>query len=395
MNILNVCSNFDPVTGGGEAERTFQMSKYLLVEGVNCRILTVDNGLNEQRKIALGDAMVIVLPCLLRRFYVPRVSLRYIQQLVDEADVVHLIGHWTLLNALVYWAIKRARKPYVVCPAGALPIFGRSKIIKKIYNLIIGSKIVRDANMCISITDQEVDCFISSGVPPEKVLVIPNGIADADFTSCQVDNFRKKYSLGVRPFILFVGRLNLIKGPDLLLRAFCNVINRIDNVDLVFVGPDGGLLQELESLARATGLENRVHFIGYLGGADKSDAYHAAELLVIPSRHEAMSIVALEAGICGTPVLLTDQCGFDQLQETGGGWVIPASVEGLEKGLVEILLRPELIKLAGVNIKSYVAENFSWNTIVQAYMGMYVQLIAVSNGMSFAQTSTVDQRAGA
>jgi glycosyltransferase involved in cell wall biosynthesis len=108
-----------------------------------------------------------------------------------------------------------------------------------------------------------------------------------------------------------------------------------------------------------------------------------------------MSIVALEAGICGTPVLLTDQCGFDQLQETGGGWVIPASVEGLEKGLVEILLRPELIKLAGVNIKSYVAENFSWNTIVQAYMGMYVQLIAVSNGMSFAQTSTVDQRAGA
>jgi glycosyltransferase involved in cell wall biosynthesis len=192
MNILNVCSNFDPVTGGGEAERTFQMSKYLLIEGVNCRILTVDNGLNEQRKIALGDAKVIALPCLLKRFYVPRVSLRHIQQLVDEADVIHLIGHWTLLNALVYWAIKRSQKPYVICPAGALPIFGRSKIIKKIYNLIIGSKIVRDANMCISITDQEVDCFISSGVAPEKILVIPNGIADVDFMSCHVDNFRKK-----------------------------------------------------------------------------------------------------------------------------------------------------------------------------------------------------------
>jgi glycosyltransferase involved in cell wall biosynthesis len=178
------------------------------------------------------------------------------------------------------------------------------------------------------------------------------------------------------------------------LRAFCNIKRRIDNVDLVFVGPDGGLLQELKSLARATGLENQVHFIGYLGGTDKSDAYHAAEFLVIPSRHEAMSIVALEAGICGTPVLLTDQCGFDQLQETGGGWVVPASVEGLEKGLVEILLRPELIKPAGVNIKNYVVEHFSWNIIVKAYMSLYVQLVAGSGGVPFSRTSTVDQRAG-
>jgi glycosyltransferase involved in cell wall biosynthesis len=150
------------------------------------------------------------------------------------------------------------------------------------------------------------------------------------------------------------------------------------------------MLKELESLTEEMGLGNRVLFVGYLGGTDKSDAYHAAELLVIPSRHEAMSIVALEAGICGTPVLLTDQCGFDQLQEKGGGWVVPASVEGLEKGLVEILLNPELIKPAGVSIKKYVAEYFSWNVIVQTYMSLYFQLVAASG-----RTSTIDQRAGA
>lgn len=390
MNILNVCSDFDPVTGGGEAERTFQMSKFLMIAGANCRILTVDTGLSEQRKMELGEARVVALPCLLRRFYVPKMSLRYIQQLVDEADIVHLIGHWTLLNALVYWAIRRARKPYVVCPAGALSIFGRSKIIKNVYNSIVGNKIVRDANMCVAVTQQEINCFASSGVTAEKVVVIPNGIADAEFISSNVDSFRKEHSLDARPFILFVGRLNLIKGPDLLLRAFCNLKDRIDNIDLVFAGPDGGMLKELESLTEEMGLGNRVHFVGYLGGTDKSDAYHAAELLVIPSRHEAMSIVALEAGICGTPVLLTDQCGFDQLQEKGGGWVVPASVEGLEKGLVEILLNPELIKPAGVSIKKYVAEYFSWNVIVQTYMSLYFQLVAASG-----RTSTIDQRAGA
>lgn len=392
MNILNVCSNYDPVTGGGEAERTFQMSKFLLLAGVNCRVLTIDIGFSESRKMELGEAKVLALPCLFRRFYVPKVSLRYIRKLVDEADVIHLIGHWTVLNALVYWAIKRSRKPYVICPAGALSIFGRSKFIKNVYNWIVGKKIVRNANMCIAVTPQEMNYFISLGVAAEKVLVIPNGIADADFVSRDVDNFRKKYSLGVRPFILFVGRLNLIKGPDLLLRAFGNLKDKAGNLDLVFVGPDGGLKQELESLARGLGLESRVHFLGYLGGTDKSDAYHAAELLVIPSRHEAMSIVALEAGICGTPVLLTDQCGFDQLQEMGGGWIVPASVEGLEKGLTEILSNPGLMRSAALSIKKYVGKYFLWNVIVQTYMSLYFQLIAASRRTPFERASAIGRR---
>ena len=374
MKILNVCANFDPFTGGGEAERSFQMSKSLLLTGEDCRVLTVDTGLTDLRKNALGETGVIALPCWFKRFYVPKVSLRYIQQLVDAADFIHLIGHWTVLNVLVYRAIRRAKKPYVICPAGALFIFGRSKILKLIYNVLIGNRIIKNANACIAVTDEERNYFISSGVAARKVIVIPNGIAESDFKSSDVDVFRRKNSLVSKRFILFVGRLNLIKGPDLLLRAFCNIKDQHNNIDLVFVGPDGGLLRELKSLVRLQGAESRVHFAGYLGGADKSDAYHAAEMLVIPSRHEAMSIVALEAGMCGTPVLLTDQCGFNQLEENGCGWVVPASVEGLERGLAAILSNPEQIESAALNIKKYVTEHYSWNVVVQSYRGLYAQL---------------------
>lgn len=380
MNVLNVCSNFDPITGGGEAERSFQMSKFLLMAGVTCRVLTINTGLSGQRINALGEAGVIALPCWVRRFYIPKVSLLHIQRLVDASDVVHLVGHWTILNALVYRAIRKTKKPYVVCPAGALSIFGRSKILKKIYNLMIGNKIIRNAATCIAVTSGEKNYFISSGVAAERILVIPNGIAAADFISNDVGGFRKKYALGPKPFVLFVGRLNLIKGPDLLLQAFCNLKNRIGNVDLVFVGPDGGMQEQLKTLAQEAGVGNRVHFIGYLGGAEKSDAYHAAELLVIPSRHEAMSIVALEAGICGTPVLLTDQCGFDQLAKIGGGWVVPASVAGLEKGLIEVLSHPDLLGPAALSIKQYVAEYFAWDIIVQSYKNLYTHLTVTSAG---------------
>jgi glycosyltransferase involved in cell wall biosynthesis len=374
MKVLNVCSNFDPITGGGEAERSFQLSQFLIKSGVPCRLLTIDTGLSEQRINCLGAAAVIALPCWARRFYVPKVSLRHIRQLVDESDVVHLIGHWTILNALIYLAIRKAGKPYVVCPAGALTIFGRSKILKKIYNLTIGNKIIRNASACIAVTADESLSFISFGVAAEKIQVIPNGIAATDFASNNVDHFRRKYGLGTTPFALFVGRLNLIKGPDLLVQAFCNLRNRVDNFDLVLVGPDGGMQDHLKALVRDAGLSKRVHFIGYLGGAEKSDAYHSAELLVIPSRHEAMSIVALEAGTCGTPVLLTDQCGFDQLSEVGGGWLVPASVAGLEAGLLEIIQHPNLLRPAALSIKKYVAENFEWDIVIKKYMILYMNL---------------------
>ena len=374
MKVLNVSNTIDPVTGGGEAERSFQMSKFLAQSGADCRVLTVETGLGAERRNFLGAGRVIALPCLFRRFYVPRFSFSQINSLVGEADVIHLMGHWNILNALVYFAIRKQNKPYVVCPAGALPIFGRSKLFKRIYNLVVGKKIIRNASMCIAVTPDEIGSFVSYGVKQDKIHVIPNGIAETDFLAEDNKHFREKYGLGLRPFILFVGRLNLIKGPDLLLKAFCDIKSQFTGIDLVFVGPDGGMLIELRNVAKSENAEDRVHFLGYLGGVDKSHAYHAAEFLAIPSRHEAMSIVVLEAGVSGTPVLLTDQCGFNQVADVGGGWVVPATVEGLRAGLTEVLSSPGEIEVAAARIKKYVTGNFSWAVIVQEYWKLYSTL---------------------
>lgn len=375
MKILNVSNTIDPVTGGGEAERSFQMSKYLAQSGADCRVLTIDTSLDAERKNFLGERGVIALPCLFRRFYIPRFSFCQINSLVGDADVIHLMGHWTILNALVYLSIRKHNKPYVVCPAGSLPIFGRSKLFKKIYNLVVGNKIIRNASMCIAVTPDEVSSFISYGVKQNKIHVIPNGISESDYIAEDNKSFRGKYGLGERPFILFMGRLNSIKGPDLLLKAFCKLKDNFPEFNLVFVGPDGGMLSELKGVVKTEGVEDQVHFLGYLGGVDKSYAYHAATLLVIPSRHEAMSIVVLEAGVSGKPVLLTDQCGFNQIADVGGGWVVPATIEGLHKGLYEILSNMDSIDSAAVKIKKYVGKNFSWEVIVQEYWKLYSKLI--------------------
>jgi glycosyltransferase involved in cell wall biosynthesis len=371
VKILNVIFSLDRVTGGGSVERTVQMSRSLVKAGEDCTILTTDIGLTPERIKELEGITIVALPCLSQRFYVPKFDYNYIQDLVRNADAIHLMSHWSFLNALVYFIARRHNKPYVVCPAGVLLIYGRSRLLKTLYNWVIGRRLIQNAAKHIAITADEIPQFRSYGVSKDSVTIIPNGIDPGEFKDDKVDDFRAKYGLGSVPFILFMGRLDPAKGPDLLLRAFCNARERLSAYHLVFAGPDLDKSPELRAIVAHYNIGDRVHFLGYVGGLNKSRAYYAADLLVIPSRREAMSIVALEAGITGTPVLMTDQCGFNELSEAGGGMVVPASVEGLEKGLVDMLGNPAALKMKGEKLRAFVSEHFLWDSIIVKYTQLY------------------------
>lgn len=378
MKILNVNISLDPLSGGGTAERTFQMSRHLAGEGVECTVLTLNSGLTKERLNSLDTVTVKTLPCINKRFYLPRPSITLITtliRLIKNNDLIHIMGHWTVINALVYILVSHIGKPYVICPAGSLMTFGRSRRIKKLYNWFIGNKIIRNANRCIAVTPEETSDFRSYGVASEMIVVIPNAIDAEDYADDDVNAFRTKFRLSDHPVILFLGRLNMIKGPDLLLQAFCNMKEISKEYHLVFAGPDEGLLASLRELAVKQGVSERVHFIGFLKGPEKSQAYRAADLLVIPSRKEAMSIVVLEAGIVGTPVLITDQCGMNELAAVRGGKVVPASVEGIQSGLFELLGGTKALKSMGENLKIYVKDRFLWSSVIKQYIELYEQLL--------------------
>jgi len=375
LKVLNVNAVLDPVTGGGTAERTVQISRALIQAGTDCSIMTTDLGLTEKVLSSLDDIDLIAFKCLIKRFYIPFVSYFRIKRLVRDFDIVHIMGHWTVLNALVYIAARSLGKPYVVCPAGALPIFGRSKIIKKVYNLLIGKNLIQNAAAWIAITDDEKPQFLPYKIDEASIVVIPNGINPADFPSGGENKFRKEIAVNSAPFMLFLGRLNPIKGPDLLLEAFIRGKDKWPEWHLVYAGPDGGLLDSLRKTATKNDLINRVHFIGYVGGPKKSSAYHAADCLVIPSRQEAMSIVVLESGISGTPVVLTDQCGFDQVEHVGGGKVCPATSDGIYSSLQEIVNNSKNREHMGEKLKEYVENNYTWAVVIGKYVDLYNRLV--------------------
>lgn len=395
MRVLHVNHSLDPVTGGGTAGRTASLCRALSALGVQTSVLTLDLGLDDPVSAGLGSTTVTALRCLGGRFYVPEPALRRIRSAITSADVVHLSGHWTVLNALAFRAAHRARVPHVVTPAGALPAWGRSTWLKRVYNAMVGQRIVRTASAHVAITDAEREDFAGYGVPAASVTVIPNGVWPEAFAAPAESSFAELASrLGgdTRPFVLFVGRLNPIKGPDLLVEAFASVRSRVGDLRLVLAGPDEGMGPALRAQAAAAGLQDRVVLLGPVDGAAKAAAYRMARLLVVPSRREAMSLVALEAGASGTPVLLTDACGFSEVQSAGGGIVVPATAAGLAEGLTVLLAGPVPLAEMGRRLQQRVLADYTWERAARSHLTIYEQAVSARSSQS-ARATTPARRA--
>jgi len=368
--------SLDPVAGGGTVERTVQLSRALVKAGQRCTILTTDAGCARDQARRVEGVNVVAMRCVSDRFFIPYPWVRQIQEAVSDADVIHLVNHWTIINVLTYREARQQRKPYVVCPCGALPLFGRSVPVKQVFNHLAGKRVIRRAQAQIAVTADEARHFAAYGVDPRRVVVIPNGVNEGDFIDDRTDEFRRKYALRSSPIVAFMGRLNRIKGPDLLLEAFANLKERFPQHQLVFMGPDSGSLAELRGMAVQRGVAERVHFLGYVGGADKSRACHAADLLVIPSRQEAMSIVVLEAGAAGTPVIMTDQCGFPRLDEIGAGKTVAADVAGIQQALIELLEPNAPLVDMGQRLKRFIKGRYTWDAAAAQYLSVFQGILA-------------------
>ena len=374
MIVLLVNSSIDPVTGGGTATRTVQLARSIQKDfEVECIILSTDQGLDETSKQQYSDLKTVILPCLNDRFYIPYFTWAKLKALVEKIDVIHLMSHWTIINAVVYLLARQLDKPYTFCPAGSLHIFGRSVLLKNLYNFIIGKSLIKNAFQCIAITNLEKNDFLKFKVQNEFMSIIPNGIDENEFfPNLEASKaFKNKFGLQGVPYILFMGRLNLIKGPDILLKAYIKLLLNFPTVHMVFAGPDEGLGDQIRNKIKKESLENRIHLIGYIESYDKVGAYTGAEFLVVPSRREAMSIVALEAGACGTPVILTTECGFDEVKEVGCKVVQPLA-DDLYEGMHSMLSSSHDLKVIGKDFRTLILNQYSWKNTAKQYLRIFV-----------------------
>ena len=371
MKILHVIQNIEKEKGGGVTARNLKLIEYLEKKNIKNYILSLkSNFQNNHAEVFIDNYKKFYLGYLNERFPLPIPNIFKIAKLVRNADVIHLTSFWTLLNAYVYIFCKIYSKNYVICPAGALIIFGRSKTIKYIYYQLIGKNIIKDCSAIISITKNEKKQFIERNIPLSKIFNIPNGIdlnTNESNILCKIDNFKKN-----KPYILFVGRLHFIKGPDILLEAFNSIADKIPQYNLIFAGGDFGMEKELKKEAKNSRFSERIHFIGFVSGQEKNNLYKNADLLVIPSRSEAMSLVVLEAALYGLESIFTDQCGLDEISNRKLGKCVKVDSNEIANSIIHHIKSKKPQK--NLELIDYVSKNFDWDRLSDKYMNVFKKI---------------------
>lgn len=361
-DVLFVCSVFDLQLGAGTAERTFQFARELSKTRA-VGLITTTQGEFSKRLSGINDLDVVVMKCINNRFNIFVPQLYLLRRVIRRYQYIHLIGHWDLLNAICFLIAKRCGVKVIFCPAGAAAYYGRSIFIKKIYNLIIGKKIIRSSDFKICVTEDERSHFASYDVASDEVSVIPNGVNI-------LNNVERKINEG--KFFLYLGRLNYIKGVDILVDAYAALceMGAVERKPLYIVGPDDGLKKDLVDRINKTKFSHLVQFIDFTDGNEKEELFANAIVTIVPSRSEAMSIVALEAVASGSPVIASDVCGLEMLLKFSVNASFRPQVNSLTEALRFFLTNPNELHFLYQNQRNVVESGFSWDIQAKRLMDL-------------------------
>ncbi|MEN7548078.1 glycosyltransferase family 4 protein [Rapidithrix thailandica] len=210
-------------------------------------------------------------------------------------------------------------------------------------------------------------------VPEQKVSTIYNGVHAAQFDGwIHPKDIREQIGVGpLDPMALFVGRMSVQKGPDILVRAIPMVLHFHPGAKFVFVG-DGAERSYCEHLANQLGIEHAVRFLGYRNGNFLKNLFKSSDLVVVPSRNEPFGIVVLEAWSAGKPVVATHNGGPSEFVSHGiNGYKIYDHPESVAWGIGTMFADFDHARTMGRNGRSTVESVFTWDKIAEHTEGVY------------------------
>ncbi len=395
MNILHIVPYFYPAWSyGGTPRVVFELCRELVKKGHNVTVYTTDVFNKNSRQSAVGsqqstnciEAEVEGIKIKYFRnisnslafnqkvFISPAIS-KALKENLKQFDMVHLHEFRTLQNAAAYKYLTKYKIPYILSAHGSLLRLMGKEFLKMLFDKSIGFKILKSAKRVIAVSNIEVEQYIKMGVERDRISLIPNGINISEFENADKvkGNFRRAYKLSDKKILLFVGRLNAIKGIDFLLNTFAILTKDIKDTILVIAGPDDGYKNEIERRINLLKINDKVLLIDGLYGEDKISAMKDADMFIYPSRHEIFGIAPLEALMCGTPVIVTENCGCaDFLREANGGIVVKhQDISGLLDSMQTILDNKEEAKKLASNGMELVQRQFNWDEITKDMIKLY------------------------
>ncbi len=235
--------------------------------------------------------------------------------------------------------------------------------------------------ICVSCVEEEDQFRRLYGDPQGQIEIIAPGVEHAFFAPGDRSGARAALGLPMDvPVILFVGRIQPLKGPDVAIRAL-HALGRPDALLLIVGGASGsdgdGEVERARHLVDELGLHDQVRFVPPQPHHILSTSYRSADVVIVPSRSESFGLVALEAAACGIPVVASAVGGLLSLVDHGEtGFLIPdRDPMNFAKAIGQILDEP-LLAEAMSNGSSARATRYTWGFAAARLRRLYSDLTA-------------------
>jgi glycosyltransferase involved in cell wall biosynthesis len=207
----------------------------------------------------------------------------------------------------------------------------------------------------------------------QKTCVVYNGVnAQAFDYSIDAGAIKKQYAIGpLDPTVLFVGRMVVQKGPDILVRTMPSVLQYYPNAKFVFIG-DGHMKNEVCALAHRLGVAHALRMLGDKRGMELINLFKACDIVAVPSRNEPFGIVILEGWSASKPVVSTKRGGPAEFVWHGvNGLQVDDTPDSVAWGLGTLLANHEQCRWMGRNGRVAVEAAFSWDRISEQVEDVY------------------------
>jgi len=300
---------------------------------------------------------------------------QYLKAHIQEYDVIHIHGIWHFGSLAPFLMPHRAI--IVITIHGLLDkwAIAHSKWKKKLVTVLYQKRLLGKADLIqINNKDEEQDVIGYLGYRPKNMAIVPNGMKVSEYSNLPAKGlFRSKHKIGSdQQIILFMGRLNIKKGLDLLLPAFLQINTKVPNAVLILAGPDDGYQAETEEFIQKNGLANKVKLVGMLTDTDKKEALSDADLFVLPSYSEGFSIAVLEAMTSKVATLVSDRVGFgDYIERYKAAYITKLNSQSVADGLLKILQDSDYAQSLINSAYRMVTENFDIKVVANQLLEEY------------------------
>lgn len=295
-----------------------------------------------------------------------------------EYDVIH--SHYWLSAWIGRELSQVLNVPHVVTfhTLGLIKMQSRAGEVEQVERPVIETEVMATVDRIIAFSPHERDAMVRLyAADASKVSLVPCGVDLSVFRPLDQKTVRNRLGLNGEKILLYVGRVEPLKGLDLLVETAAQMDSE-DGVRMMVVGADANGGQEMDrvkQLAKERNLEDQIDFVGQVDHLELPLYYNAADVCVVPSYYESFGLVALESMACGTPVVATRVGGLSTIIQHGRtGYLKPWRCPDAFANSVEMLISSDSLQQSMGEAARQRAEAMGWHNVAEMMWSEYSAL---------------------